>query len=90
MEPKWLKKSNKKSEVFLIDFGPIFGGFWEHLGGQNTIKNRVRNLVFFWRAKNEAWSRLWRSKGGPRVCGGQQACPKGASRRADVNGVGGP
>ena len=78
MEPKWLKKSSKKSEVFLIDFGPIFGGFWEHFGGQNTIKNRVRNLVFFWRAKNESWSRLWRSKGGPRVCGGQQACPGGA------------
>ena len=73
MEPKWLNKSIKKSEVFLIDFGPIFGGFWEHLGGQNTIKNRVRNLVFFWRAENESWSRLWRSKGSPGVF----ACPGG-------------
>ena len=34
MEPNWLKKSSKKSEVFLIDFGPIFGSFWEHFGGQ--------------------------------------------------------
>ena len=78
MEPKWFKKSIKKSEVFLIDFGPIFGGFWDHFGGQNTIKNRVANLVFFWRSKNESWSRLWRSKGGPGVFGGQQACPGGA------------
>ena len=54
MEPKWLNKSSNKSEVFLIDFGTIFGGFWEHFGGQNTIKNRVGNLVFFWRAKHES------------------------------------
>ena len=81
MEPKWLKKSIKKSEVFLIDFGPIFGGFLEHFGGQNTIKNRVRNFVFFWRAKNESWSRLWRSKGGPRAYRGAQACPEGAPRK---------
>ena len=52
MDPKWLKKSIKKSEVFLIDFGPIFEGFWEHFGGPNAIKNRVENLVFFWRSKN--------------------------------------
>ena len=51
MEPKWLKKSIKKSEVFLLDFGPIFGGFLEHFGGQNTNKNRVVNLVFFWNQK---------------------------------------
>ena len=51
MEPKWLKKSIKKSEVFLIDFGPIFGGFREHFGGQNAIKNRVENLVFFFKIK---------------------------------------
>ena len=38
IEPKWLKKSSKKSDVFLIDFGPICWGFWEHFGGQNTIK----------------------------------------------------
>ena len=43
MEPKWLKKSIKKSEVFLIDFGPMFEGFWEHFGSQNTIKSRVVN-----------------------------------------------
>ena len=47
MEIKWLKQSIKKSEVFLIDFGLIFGGFWEHFGSQNTSKNRVENLVFF-------------------------------------------
>ena len=85
MEPKWLKKSIKKSEVFLIDFGPIFGSFWEHFGGQDTIKNRVENLVIFWRSKNESWSRLWRSKGGPRVFGGQQACPGRVPRGAHVN-----
>ena len=81
MEPKWLKKSIKKSDVFLIDLGPIFGGFWEHFGGQNSSKNRVENLVFFWRSKNESWSRLWRSKGGPGVFGGPQACLEGAPRR---------
>ena len=80
MEPKWLKKSIKKSEVFLIDFGPIFGGFWEHFGSQNTIKNRLENLVFFWRSKNESWSRLWRSKSVHRVYGGSQACPGGGPR----------
>ena len=47
MEQKWLKKSSNKSEVFLIDFETIFGGFWEHFGGQNTITNRVGNLMFF-------------------------------------------
>ena len=31
----------------MIDFGTIFGGFWEHFGDQNTSKNRVENLVFF-------------------------------------------
>ena len=84
MEPKWLKKSIKKSEVFFIDFGPIFWGFWEHFGSQNTIKNRVVNWVFFWRSKNESWSRLWRSKGGPRVYGGPQASPGGGP---DVTGL---
>ena len=79
MEPKWLKKSIKKSDVFLIDFGAIFGGFSEHFGGQNTSKNRVENLMFFWRSKNESWSRLWRSKGGPGVFGGPQACPEGVA-----------
>ena len=67
MEPTWLKKSIKKSEVFLIDFGPIFGGFWEHFGSQNTIKNQLENVMFFWSPKNKSWSRLWRSKGGPGV-----------------------
>ena len=81
MEPKWLKKSSKKSEVFLIVLGSIFECFWEHFVGPNTIKNRVENLVFFWRAKNESWCRLWRSKGGPVVCGGPQACPEGAPGR---------
>ena len=84
MEPTWLKKSIKKSEVFLIDFGPIFEAFWEHFGGQNTIKNRLKDLVFFWKSKNESWSRLWRSKGGPGVFGGPQACPEGAAGRARV------
>ena len=77
MEPKWLKKSSKKSDVFLIAFGPIYEGFWEHFGGQNANKNRVENLVFFWRAKKDSWSRLWRSKGGPGAFGGPQACPEG-------------
>ena len=47
MEPKWLQKSIKKAEVFLTDFGPIFGGFWEHCGDQNTIKNRPKKMCFF-------------------------------------------
>ena len=81
MEHKWLKKSIKKSYVFLIDSGIIFGGFWEHFGSQNIIKNRVKQIVFFWRSKNESWSRLWRSKGGPGVFGGPQACPEGAPGR---------
>ena len=77
--PKMAKKINQKiRSLFDIDFGSIFGGMWEHFGSQNTIKNRVENLVFFWRSKNESWSRLWRSKGGPGVFGGQQACPEGA------------
>mgnify|MGYP001347131278 CR=1 FL=1 len=79
MEPKWLNKSIKKSEVFLIDFGPIFGRFWKHFGSQNAIKNRVVNGVFFWRSENESWSRLWSSMGGPEVFGGPQACPEGVS-----------
>ena len=78
MDPKWLKKSIKKSNVFLIYFGRIFEGFWEHFGGPNTIKNQLENVVFFWSPKNESWSRLWLSKGGPGVCGGQQACLGGA------------
>ena len=32
MEPKWLKKSIKKSDVFLIDFGPIYGAFGSTVG----------------------------------------------------------
>ena len=45
------EKTIKKSEVFLIDFGSISLGFWEHFEGQNPIKNRVENLVFFWEEK---------------------------------------
>ena len=86
MDPKWLKTSIKKSEVFLIDVGTIFGGFWEHVGRQNTIKNQVTNLVLLWRAKNESWRRLWRSKGGPGVCGWRPAgIPGGVPRGAHVN-----
>ena len=81
MEPKWLKQSIKKSDVFLIDFGFIFEGFWEHFRDQNASKNWVENLMFFSRSKNESWSRLWRSKGGPGVFGGPQACPEGAPGR---------
>ena len=46
MEPKWVKKSSKQSEVFLIDFGYIFGGFCEYFGGQNTNKNKVDHIVY--------------------------------------------
>ena len=79
MDPQCLKQSSKK--FLLIDFAPIFAGIWEHFGGQDTIKNQGENLMFFWRSKNESWSRLWRSKGGPGVFGGQQACPEGAPGR---------
>ena len=37
-EPEWLKKSVKKSDVSLIDFGSIFGGFWEHFGSKIPSK----------------------------------------------------
>ena len=50
MEPKWLQNSIKKSEVFLIDFGPILGGFGELFGRQNMIKNRNK---YYAKAQNK-------------------------------------
>ena len=76
MEPKWLNKSIKIRSHFDRFMLYIYDG--DDDACPNTIKNRVENLVFFWRSKNESWSRLWRSKGGPGVFGGQQACPGGA------------
>ena len=37
-----VKKLRQKSGVFFNGFGCILGGFWEHFGDQNTIKNRVK------------------------------------------------
>ena len=51
-DEKTVKNLGRKSEAFFLDFGFILGGFWEHFGSQNAIKNRVKFWMCFWRSKN--------------------------------------
>ena len=43
IEPKWLQKSMKKSEVVSIDVGPIWGGFWESFWTFSEARRRCTN-----------------------------------------------
>ena len=50
-EEKTGGKRKRKMNAFLVDFGFILGGFWEHFGSQNAFKNRVKFWMRFWRRK---------------------------------------
>ena len=77
MALKIIPKIRGLLDRFWTYFWRLLGTFWESKYHQKSS----RKLSVFLESKNESWSRLWRSKGGPGVFGGPQACPGGALGR---------
>ena len=61
-----VKKRRRKSDVFFAGFALLVGGIWKHFGNQNAIKNRVKNLMRFWRPNQANKPVIWGRFGGMR------------------------